>query len=527
MARQRQQQLRALVGARVSHVQGPQKVSHIAQQETGLKWVAEHGHTVVGTIHDLGVSASVNPFERPDLGPWLADERQHEWDVLVFSKLDRLFRSTRDCVKFAEWAEQHSKMLVFAEDGLTLNYREDRDKSTIDGMMSELFVYLGSFFAQLELNRFKTRALDGHRVLRQTTRWASGVPPLGFKVVDHPSGKGKGLATDTEGKELLDQMARKLLDGWSFVRIAAWLNDEGYLTNMDRARVAKGETPKRRPWTVSTVADALTSPRTQGLKMHKGTTVLDGDGQPIPLAPPTFDPGTWQQIQNAAALRQLNRRTPSETTNPMLGVGVCGCPGCEACAEASSRNGSSICGASLAQQVSRRKQGDGTVNVHRYYRCGRTPLNCKGVTMRADDCDEVLEETFLAQWGDTEVTRRVFVPGEDHSHELDQVNESIARLRRESDAGLVVTEDDEQTYLHRMRALIDRRTKLEETPARASGWVTETTGQTYREVWADSDHRQLLIDRGIRFVLERGNPAPITRLYVPEDGVPIRMEAGT
>jgi site-specific DNA recombinase len=75
----------------------------------------------------------------------LVDALRTEWDVLVFSKLDRLFRSTRDCVRFAEWAEQHSKMLVFAEDGLTLNYRGDRDRASIDGMMAELFVYLGSF----------------------------------------------------------------------------------------------------------------------------------------------------------------------------------------------------------------------------------------------------------------------------------------------------------------------------------------------------------------------------------------------
>jgi site-specific DNA recombinase len=214
--------------------------------------------------------------------------------VLVFSKLDRLFRSTRDCTKFAEWAEQHSKLLVFAEDGLTLNYRGDRDKSSIEGMMSELFVYLGSFFAQLELNRFKTRALDGHRVLRQTSRWASGVPPLGFRVVGHPSGKGKGLATDTEGKDLLYGMAERLLAGWSFVRIAAWLNEFGALTSMDRARVANGKEPNGRPWTVSTVIDALTSPRTQGFKMHKGQTVLDGDGEPIVLGPPTFEPDKWR-----------------------------------------------------------------------------------------------------------------------------------------------------------------------------------------------------------------------------------------
>lgn len=521
------QALRALVGARVSHVQGPQKVSHIAQQETGLKWVAEHGHTVVGTLQDLGVSATVKPADRPDLGPWLADDKAHEWDVLVFSKLDRLFRSTRDCVQFAEWAEQHSKMLVFAEDSLTLDYRDDRDRSSIDGMMSELFVYLGSFFAQLELNRFKTRALDGHRVLRQTSRWASGVPPLGFRVADHPSGKGKGLATDTEGKDLLYGMAERLLAGWSFIRIAAWLNDSGAQTNMNRAmiavgkeplskrdreRIANGQEPRRRPWTVSTVIEALTSPRTQGLKMHKGETVLDGDGEPIAMGEPTFDPDTWQQIQQAAQLRQINQRTPTDSANPMLGVGFCG-----------------ICGASLAQQISRRKTKAG-VNVHRYYRCGRTPLNCNGVVVRADIGDKLLAERFLDQWGDTAVTRRVFVPGEDHSHELEQVEATIARLRRESDAGLLTTAEDERVWLERLKAQTARRDELAAQPYRAAGFVVEETDQTYREVWSDSDHRQLLVDKGIRFVLHPspGGNALRYDVYGPEDEqvLPLRIGDG-
>lgn len=496
------QSLRCLVGARVSVLTGPQKVSHIAQQETATKWVEANGHNVIGTIQDLGVSAQVSPFDRPDLGPWLSDERQHEWSVLVFSKLDRLFRSTRDCVKFAEWAEEHQKMLVFAEDGLTLNYRGDRDKTSIEGMMSELFVYLGSFFAQLELNRFKSRALDGHRVLRQTDRWASGVPPLGFKVVDHPSGKGKGLATDAEGKDLLYGMAGKLLEGWSFVRIAAWLNESGALTNMDRARVSKGQEPQGKPRTVSTVIDALTSPRTQGLKLHKGQTVLDGDGEPIRLAPPTFDPDTWRQIQDAAKLRQLSQRTPTASVNPMLGIGICGCTGCPACAEASSQNGSSGCGASLAQQISRRKTKTG-VNVHRYYRCGRTPLNCNGIIVKADIAEAILEEVFIEHWANSKVVRRVFVPGEDHAPELEEVNAIIARLRREQDAGLVVSEDDERVYIERMRSLIDRRTKLEALPSRAAGWVTEETDQTYADVWAQQDHRQLLSDARIKFELNK------------------------
>ena len=186
--------LRALVGARVSTVQGPQKVSHEAQLETATKWAEAKGYRIVDSFEDLGVSASVRPDERPDLGQWLTDEGAAKWDAIVWSKMDRAFRSTKHCVDFAQWAEERGKVVVFAEDNLILDYRPGVAKG-IDAMMAELFVYLGSFFAQMELNRFKTRALDGHRVLRQTSRWASGVPPLGFKVVDHPSGKGKGLDT--------------------------------------------------------------------------------------------------------------------------------------------------------------------------------------------------------------------------------------------------------------------------------------------------------------------------------------------
>lgn len=178
-------------------------------------------------------------------------------------------------------------------------------------MMSELFVYLGSFFAQLELNRFKTRAQDAHRAIRQMDRWASGVPPLGFKVVDHPSGKGKGFDTDETGKALLHEMAEKLLSGWSFIRVAAWCNEQGRLTNMDRARVASGNTAKARPWSVNVVIDALTSPRTQGFKMpgrdKAAMVVLDSEGEPTRLGPPTFDADTWKQMQEAAALRQSFR----------------------------------------------------------------------------------------------------------------------------------------------------------------------------------------------------------------------------
>jgi hypothetical protein len=97
----------------------------------------------------------------------------------------------------------------------------------------------------------------------------------------------------------------------------------------------------------------------------------------------------------------------------------------------------------------------------------------------------------------------VFVPGEDHSHELEDVNATIARLRREQDAGLVRTEEDERVWTQRMAAQLDRRDRLEAMPRRAAGWVTEETDQTYAEAWGEEgrDRRKLLTEAGIRLEL--------------------------
>ena len=49
----------------------------------------------------------------------------------------------------------------------------------------------------------------------------------------------------------------------------------------------------------------------------------------------------------------------------------------------------------------------------------------------------MLEEEFLDAYGDEEMKRQKFVPGEDHSRELEQTEQSVERLRWESDNGLV------------------------------------------------------------------------------------------
>jgi site-specific DNA recombinase len=471
------QKLRAIVGARTS-ITNDAKVSHTAQLEAATKWAESNNCQIIGSFEDLGVSASIPPAERPELGAYLTPEGLDGWDVICLSRLDRAFRSIRHAVDFARDMEAAGKMLVFAEDGLKLDYRPGAAKG-MDAMLAELFVVLGSFFAQVELARFSERTTDSHRVLRQTDRWASGKAPFGFAITDHPSGKGKALTPNPDEQAALHKAAAMLLDGESFIRITAWMNEHH---------------PKDRPWTVTGIAGILTSPATQGLKLHKGEPVLNSAGEPIVVAEPTFDPDTWERIQDAAALRRLNRRQPSTTLNPLLGIGYC------------------RCGASLTLQKSRKANQSGKVNEYSYFRCGRTPKPCAKTSTKADQLLALMERRFLEKYGDQPVTRRVFQPGSDSSHELTKVLASIDRLRRESDAGLIVTDEDETLYLQRMKALVARRTKLQATPTVKAGWVVETTDKTYAEQWeedpAPQARRELLLGSGIKLGLIPGKAFP-------------------
>ncbi|ULP48915.1 recombinase family protein [Mycolicibacter virginiensis] len=485
--------LRAVVGSRVSHLDddkaSTRKVSHLAQTEEGERWAQSHGYTVVGTFEDLGISAGkTTPFERPDLGKWLAPERLHEWDVLVFAKIDRAFRSTADCVDFAKWTKENKKILAFAGDGVVLDYLHPAGDS-LDQMMSEFFIYVGSFFAAIELSRFKTRATDRLDYLRMTDRVSHGVPPLGYRTVKHSSGQGKALARDPEGYKLLHEIRNKLVDErQSLTSIARWLNEQGKTTNVARSR-GGGK------WSVATLKRVLTSQRTQGLRVMAvyepapteknpdnkkrvgEKLVLDPQGQPIRMAEPTFTDDDWALIQAAVGRRTASGKARQMTPNPLAGIGFC------------------QCGYALA--LHRRRSSSG--KLHTYVRCGRALNGCRGaITLQM--AEAILEEDFLDAHGDREMQQQVFVPGADHSQELAQTEQSLERLRWESDNGLV---DDEVLYRSRLSSLVARKAELTANTVTPARWESVGTGKTFRELWADeaTDRRQVLRDSGVRLVL--------------------------
>ncbi|MGY4650012.1 recombinase family protein [Mycobacterium sp. URHB0021] len=497
--------VRALVGARVSNVQGDEKTSHITQRGKGEAYAESQGWTVVGAFEDLDVSAiKLSPWDRPDLKTWLTD-RAEEWDALIFAKTDRVFRSAADCVKLAEWCRQHHKILVLVDDGIRLDYYHPEEaKDAFAGAMSKVFLILASVFAEIEGQRFVQRARDRVTYLRNTDRWGYGLAPFGFEIVDHPSGKGKALDHDADAQCVLHDAASRLLAGDSLTRIVSSFNESGVLSPRDWYRVRSGKPAQGALWTVENLKWILHNPTTQGIKTAgidrsvkraPGKPILDADGEPVMVGPRSFDPETWKRIQTELAQRTQNPRQRRHSTNPLLGVAKCG-----------------LCGKNMRQQSKTTPAGV----THRYYICGKSPTACKGVSIVAWQAEEIVGADFLRDHADRHVTVREWREGSDHTRELEQTNRTIESLREDRAMGLFVTPGDEKTFRQQMTTLITKREALAGMPVVQAGWVEVETDKTYSEVWPTAtpeERRKLLLDAHVLLVVRRPNDWTVSTDY--------------
>lgn len=462
-------------------MQGEGKTSHITQRTKGEAYAESQGWQVVGVFEDLDVSAiKLSPWERPDLREWLGD-RADEWDAMIFAKTDRVFRSAADCVRLAEWCKEHRKILVLVDDGIRLDYfNPEESKDAFAGAMSKVFLILASVFAEIEGQRFVQRARDRVAFLRGTDRWGYGVAPFGFRVVDHPSGKGKALGHDLEAQEILSGIATQFLNGDSLTGITARLLADGTPAPRDWARIRAGDPPRGERWSTSTVKKILSSPATQGFKITSAKkAILDGNGEPVRVGPPSFDPETWDRLQQELSQRTGEPRRRRHSANPLLGVAKC-----------------AVCGKNMRQHTQTTKAGV----THRYYLCNGQPKACKGVAMIADEAEELVEKEFLRYHRDRKIKARVWRNGSDHSAELEQTKLTIESLREDRAMGLFTTPEDQLMFRQQMKALIAKRDSLEKMPIVRAGWAEVETDQTYGEVWPTAtveEKRKMLTDAGV------------------------------
>jgi DNA invertase Pin-like site-specific DNA recombinase len=475
------------------------------------------GSAVVAWAQDTDVSATkVHPFRRPELGPWLT-ERYHEFDEVIFWRIDRLARKVTDMGDMLKWARQHRKELVSATEPFDT-----------DSAIGKAMVYLISVFAEMEADSISTRVTGSHQTLRKAGRWAGGAPPYGYQVIPNPDGPGFVLVHDpVTGPVVVEAVDRIINKGHVVNAITADFNRRGILPPREyvrqQVRLRNGEPEpqlgdgyKPPMWGQTSLHKILRSRALRGDVVHrpvigrdaednevrgKKVTITGPDGLNLARAVPLISESDWSRLQKAldGASRERKRQ---QSPSLLLGVGFCG-----------------RCGRPL-YRWERTRNG----RQDRYYVCrGKTkaaevPDRCTASLIQLDELDGLAERHFLSVTGRAEVMDRVWIPGEDHSEELEQVKAAMGKVRDERDAGLYDYDGGDGEYQSRMARLVQRRKHLESLPQREPTWDYVATGKTFAQVWEASDipaRRSLMKDAGygLRAVRDLNDRNRLTVLF--------------
>lgn len=509
-------QPRALSAVRLS-VETDETTSPGRQRAANEGAAASVGARIIGEAVDLGVSASkTTPFERPELGPWLA--QPDSFDVLCFWRFDRAVRSMADMNALVQWAREHRKVIVFAEGPggrLTLDFRSGVD------LITQLILQIFAFAAEFEAQSIRERVLGAQAAMRgMDLRWRGSRPPYGYVPVPLESG-GWTLAPATDEipgcgpapVAVIERIIRDLMgdpaqgvNGTTVSAIAEELNNEGIPSPRDWWALAKGRTTggktggakgqrvtrERFKWTPSVITKLLRSPALLGWKTHDGKPVRDSEGRPVTAtAGPILTRAEYDRVGALLDARSINNRERKDTNALLLGVVHC-----------------VSCGGRMYLNAQTGKTPTYKCNSHaRGDKC-EAPANVRG-----DWADDYAEREFLAAVGGLHVTRVIEIPGYDPAPEIAATLAEFEEHQRQE--GRQKSRAAREAWQCRADALDARLAELEETPATPARREVIGTGRTYADEWRDADtagRRRMLLDAGAHLTVKRGRPGGWRRL---------------
>jgi putative DNA-invertase from lambdoid prophage Rac len=145
----------------------------LAVQDRQLQgWCQMQGHALGEVFVERGVSGSIPVADRPEGARLWASLKKG--DMIVASKLDRLFRSALDALRTVEELKERGVSLVLLDLG-----------GDISGNgLSKLFLTIAAAFAEAERDRIRERIATVKQDQKSRGRYLGGKVPFGFRVED-------------------------------------------------------------------------------------------------------------------------------------------------------------------------------------------------------------------------------------------------------------------------------------------------------------------------------------------------------
>ncbi|MHA6619664.1 recombinase family protein [Pseudonocardia sp. DLS-67] len=460
------------------------------QREDIEKWAADNDAVVVGYAEDVDVSGKVDPFNTPDLGPWLKPPKMNEWEAMVAWKWDRISRGgQRPKQALLDWMEDHGKYIITIVDHIDTRKRD---------FLTDIQLAFTAESAASERQAIVDRQVSSQKKLRMIGRFRGGPIPFGYKTepIPNPANPDKPLGYVLAIHEANAALVRELVDiymsGKSLGAVAAEMNARGVPTPQ-KSRGAHGK------WRSGTLLQMFKSRTMLGETVYKGRVVRGEDGSPIRRAEPIIAEELFDRLQQRLSnARKQPVGSFSGKKKLLLDIIFC-----------------AICGSKMYFVTT--AQGART-----YWRCSAAthPVEggpkCPGKNIPAKRVESLALDYVTATIGDEPVQEEIFFPAEGSGAELKDVEETIKGLRWEWDNGIVDKDDPDEVadYRTRLAALTERRKAYREMPNKPARYELVATGGKWGETLAAAEtpeeKRAVLLKLGMRMNAARGEDGDVT-----------------